>query len=104
MENNDSGMLEEIFYRQFDIAQDRAQQARAQSFAGMDWNRGDSSVRMPEKNMATSGSSDLKTDLAQNSYDFLIPSIGEGVSYGNLLDANEFQWTDFTPIVFFFQA
>jgi hypothetical protein len=25
MENNDSGMLEEIFYRQFDIAQDRAQ-------------------------------------------------------------------------------
>jgi hypothetical protein len=66
----------------------------------MNWNGGDSSVLMPEKNVAATGSNDLKTDSAEN---FVRPPClpaGEAESYGDLLDTYELQWTDLTVIIF----
>jgi hypothetical protein len=70
-ENNDSGELQQLVYGHLNVAQDGAEEAGTKSLAGMNWNGGDSSVLMPEKNVAATGSNDLKTDSAENSYDFL---------------------------------
>lgn len=64
-------MLEQFFYSQLYVAKDGAEETGAKSLAGMNRNGGDSSILMPQKNVAAAGSNDLETDLSEDSYDFL---------------------------------
>ncbi len=68
-ENNDLDDLQQLVYGHLNVAQDGAEEAGTKSLAGMNWNGGDSSVLMPVKNVAATGSNDLKTDSTENSYD-----------------------------------
>ena len=70
-ENNDSGELQQLVYGHLNVAQDGAEEAGTKSLAGMNWNGGDSSVLMPEKNVAATGSNELETDSSECSYNFL---------------------------------
>jgi hypothetical protein len=93
-------MLEQFLRSQLDVAQDRAEKAGAKSLAGMNRNGGDSSVLMPEKNVTATGSNDLETDSSEGLVRLPCPSAGEDESYGDLLDANEFERADFAAIIF----
>jgi hypothetical protein len=71
MKGNDSGVLQQLFDSQVNVTQDRAQKAGTKSLAGMNWNRSDPSVLMPEKNVAATRSNHLKTDSSESLYDLL---------------------------------
>jgi hypothetical protein len=88
MKGNDSGVLQQLFDSQVNVTQDRAEKAGTKSLARMNRNRGDSSVLMPEKNMAGPRSNDMETDSSERVRP-PCPSAGEGGSYGEL-DTNEF--------------
>jgi hypothetical protein len=49
MKGNDSGVLQQLFDSQVNVTQDRAEKAGTKSLAGMNWNRSDPSVLMPER-------------------------------------------------------
>ena len=71
MKGNDSGVFQQLFHGQVNVTQDRAEKAGTESLARMNWYRGDSSVLMPEKNVAATRSNDLKTDSSESLYDLL---------------------------------
>jgi hypothetical protein len=71
IEYNDSGVLEQFVDSQLGVAQDGAEKPGTKSLTGMNWDGGNSSVLMPEKNMAASGSNDLETDSSEDSHNFL---------------------------------
>jgi hypothetical protein len=64
----------------------------------MNWNGGDSSVLMPEKNVH--GFERLENRFCREFVRLPCLSAGEAESYGDLLDTYEFQWTDLTVIIF----
>jgi hypothetical protein len=64
-------VLEQLFYGQLDIAQDRAKKARAKSLARMNWNGRDSAIVVPQENVAATSPNDLETDPPQDSHDLL---------------------------------
>jgi hypothetical protein len=97
-ENNDSGELQQLVYGHLNVAQDGAEEAGTKSLAGMNWNGGDSSVLMPEKNVH--GFERLENRFCREFVRLPCLSAGEAESYGDLLDTYEFQWTDLTVIIF----
>jgi len=67
LEYNDSGVFEQVFYSQLDVAQDRREKTRTNSLARMNRDGSGSSVLMPQKNVAATGSNDLEIDSFQGS-------------------------------------
>jgi hypothetical protein len=70
-------MLEQFFYSQLDVPQDGAEKTGTYSFAGVNRNASDSSVGMPEENMAATSPKDLETDSFEDSHDVLAPQSGK---------------------------
>jgi hypothetical protein len=71
IENNDSGVPEQVLGSQFNIAQNSAQKAGAESLTRMHRHCGDSPVLMPEKNVTTTRANNLESNSSQDSNELL---------------------------------
>jgi hypothetical protein len=70
-------MLEQFFYSQLDVPQDGAEKTGTYGLAGVNRNGGDSSVLMPEENVAATSPNHLETDSFEDSHDFFTPPAGK---------------------------
>jgi hypothetical protein len=80
----------QVLNRHFDIAENGSHKTRTNDLSRVYRYRCGPSVLMFQKDVATSGSYDLKSSLFEQAYNFLTPSDAVAESYRDLLDPDEF--------------
>lgn len=67
----------EVINRQVDVTQNRAKETRPNRLTGMHWYRRYSSISMPKTQVASPRPHNLKSDLFEETHQFLAPQAGK---------------------------